>query len=437
MPRADGKGRVPAVEVLLATARVRELIEDKDRTKEIPDAIAQGHTTYGMQTFDQSLMGLLKSNLITYEEALRQATNPDDFALRVSGISGTSDSKWDNFEKPPEAGGAAARAPAPPAPPRPRARLPPPDPLPRPVGRRHPRQGRVLRRRPPAPVAPAGTTTSRSSGSSRPWIAREAGAGVVPRARRPPAPSSRPWPGRGRSRCACSRSGRGPRRRSGPALAREELSAHADEVLAWLRGLGYLDDAAYALAQARALLVTRQARAAQGRAAAGPGGLGIAEARKAVRQVLEGDAGRTASSTERELCRTLAERRARRPLADLDDRERARLARFLAGRGFGGRGGGSRCWGSTVGGRVVPSPGPVSRPLRPPCAVGTGSAAERGQGCTLVRPLLSSPPMRRTLVALVLVAALPACATRYTSISGSLKLGSHSGGELRSAAWPR
>jgi twitching motility protein PilT len=102
VPRADGKGRVPAIEVLLATGRVRELIEDKDRTKEIPDAIAQGHVSYGMQTFDQSLMGLLKSGVVSYEEALRQATNADDFALRVSGISGTSDSKWDSFERPAE-----------------------------------------------------------------------------------------------------------------------------------------------------------------------------------------------------------------------------------------------------------------------------------------------------------------------------------------------
>jgi twitching motility protein PilT len=117
VPRADGKGRVPAIEVLLATGRVRELIEDKDRTKEISDAIAQGHVSYGMQTFDQSLMGLLKSGLISYEEALRQATNPDDFALRVSGISGTSDSKWDSFERPPEpapAPAAQARTPTPP-----------------------------------------------------------------------------------------------------------------------------------------------------------------------------------------------------------------------------------------------------------------------------------------------------------------------------------
>jgi twitching motility protein PilT len=104
IPRADGKGRVAAVEVLRVTSRVRELIEDKDRTKEIHDAIAQGFDSYGMQTFDQSLMGLVKNGLVSYEEAHRQSTNPDDFALRFSGISGTADSKWDNFEgKPGEA----------------------------------------------------------------------------------------------------------------------------------------------------------------------------------------------------------------------------------------------------------------------------------------------------------------------------------------------
>src|ERR1700682_5040685 len=98
VPRADGKGRVAAIEVLVVNARVREMIEDKDRTKEIPTAIAQSYTTYGMQTFDQSLMMLFKQQIITYEEALRQASNPDDFALRVSGISATSDSSWDSFE---------------------------------------------------------------------------------------------------------------------------------------------------------------------------------------------------------------------------------------------------------------------------------------------------------------------------------------------------
>jgi twitching motility protein PilT len=66
-----------------------------------------------MQTFDQSLMGLLKQNLITYEESLRQATNPDDFALRVSGVSGTSDSKWDSFEKPEDAPAAQRPPPVP------------------------------------------------------------------------------------------------------------------------------------------------------------------------------------------------------------------------------------------------------------------------------------------------------------------------------------
>jgi len=98
VPRADGKGRVAAVEILKATARVRELIEDKDRTKEIPDAISQGHQTYGMQTFDQSLMSHVRKGLIGYQEALRQASNPDDFALRYSGISSTSDSHWDDFD---------------------------------------------------------------------------------------------------------------------------------------------------------------------------------------------------------------------------------------------------------------------------------------------------------------------------------------------------
>jgi len=97
VPRSDGKGRVPALEVMVSTARVRECIGDKDRTKEIQDAIAKGFTSYGMQTFDQSLMSHVKSGLITYEEALRHVSNPDDFALRFRGIASTSDSRWDDF----------------------------------------------------------------------------------------------------------------------------------------------------------------------------------------------------------------------------------------------------------------------------------------------------------------------------------------------------
>ena len=98
VPKADGKGRVPAVEVMLASARVRECIDDKDKTKQLNEAISQGFVTYGMQTFDQSLMKLFTGKLITYEEAIRQCSNPDDFALKISGISSTSDATWDDFE---------------------------------------------------------------------------------------------------------------------------------------------------------------------------------------------------------------------------------------------------------------------------------------------------------------------------------------------------
>jgi twitching motility protein PilT len=94
IPRADGKGRVPAVEVCVATATVRESVVDPDKTRKLPDVIAAGVTQYGMQTFDQSLMTLYSRGLITYEEALRWCSNPDDFALRVRGIESTGDSTW-------------------------------------------------------------------------------------------------------------------------------------------------------------------------------------------------------------------------------------------------------------------------------------------------------------------------------------------------------
>jgi twitching motility protein PilT len=97
--RADGNGMVPAVEVLLSTALIRECIAIKEKTHEITDAIARGHATYGMQTFDQSLMNLYRGDFITYDEALAQATNPDDFALKVRGIASTSDARWDQFDK--------------------------------------------------------------------------------------------------------------------------------------------------------------------------------------------------------------------------------------------------------------------------------------------------------------------------------------------------
>lgn len=97
--RADGKGRVPAVEVMLGTSRIRELILEKATARTITENIAKGVDQYGMQTFDQSLMKLLQSGHITYEEALTQCSNPDDFALRVSGIaSSENNSAWSKFE---------------------------------------------------------------------------------------------------------------------------------------------------------------------------------------------------------------------------------------------------------------------------------------------------------------------------------------------------
>jgi len=99
IPRADGKGRVPALEVCIATGTVRECIIDPDKTRRLTDVIGASTSQYGMQTFDQSLMSLYKRGLITYEEALIWCTNPDDFALRVRGITSTADATWQGMEE--------------------------------------------------------------------------------------------------------------------------------------------------------------------------------------------------------------------------------------------------------------------------------------------------------------------------------------------------
>jgi twitching motility protein PilT len=99
VPRADGEGMVPAVEVMISTGLVRECIQLPERTRELRDVIAKGHTTYGMQTFDQSLMQLWRDDLFTFEEAMAQASNPDDFALRARGIDSSSDSRWEDFDR--------------------------------------------------------------------------------------------------------------------------------------------------------------------------------------------------------------------------------------------------------------------------------------------------------------------------------------------------
>src|SRR5213079_389142 len=98
LPRADGLGRVPAAEVLITTAYIRDCIENKDKTKLIKDAIAQGTSQYGMQTFDQSLYMLYKNGLITLDEALRRASNPDEFRLKLQGIQSTADISKEEME---------------------------------------------------------------------------------------------------------------------------------------------------------------------------------------------------------------------------------------------------------------------------------------------------------------------------------------------------
>ena len=88
---AKGAGRVPAIEVLVSTAFIRDHIINEEKTYLIREAIAAGTSQYGMQTFDQSLFHLLQAGLITQEEALHNATNADEFKMRVSGIYSKDD----------------------------------------------------------------------------------------------------------------------------------------------------------------------------------------------------------------------------------------------------------------------------------------------------------------------------------------------------------
>ncbi len=99
VPRADGQGRVPAIEVLVATETVRSCVEDKEKTKTLRDVIAAGTSQYGMQTFDQSLFFLLREGLITVEEALKRATNVGEFKLKLEGIMATADMSRANMER--------------------------------------------------------------------------------------------------------------------------------------------------------------------------------------------------------------------------------------------------------------------------------------------------------------------------------------------------
>jgi len=99
--KKDGKGRVPACEILVTNARVRDCIIDPEKTIELNDAMIQGAVTDGMMTFDMSLLDLVKKNLITRDIAMESASNPGDMALKLKGISATKDSGWSDFEETP------------------------------------------------------------------------------------------------------------------------------------------------------------------------------------------------------------------------------------------------------------------------------------------------------------------------------------------------
>jgi twitching motility protein PilT len=99
VPRSDKAGRIPACEVLINTAAVRDNIRDMGKTLNIPDLIKEGAVQYGMQSFDQSLMQHYSRGVISYESAVFYASSPAEFALRVQGVAGTSDTSWSGFEE--------------------------------------------------------------------------------------------------------------------------------------------------------------------------------------------------------------------------------------------------------------------------------------------------------------------------------------------------
>jgi twitching motility protein PilT len=107
IPTVDGLGRVPAVEVLINTGFIRECIIDKERTHLIASAIAQGTSQYGMQTFDQSILALHEQGLVSYMEALRWASNVDEFKLKVQGIHTTAEMARDQMARVGRSFGAA------------------------------------------------------------------------------------------------------------------------------------------------------------------------------------------------------------------------------------------------------------------------------------------------------------------------------------------
>jgi twitching motility protein PilT len=82
LPKSDGKGRVPALEILIMNGRIFDLIVNPEQTHLIHDVIAEGEF-YGMVTFDQTLLNHYKNNLVTLEDAMSAASNPHDFQIMI------------------------------------------------------------------------------------------------------------------------------------------------------------------------------------------------------------------------------------------------------------------------------------------------------------------------------------------------------------------
>jgi twitching motility protein PilT len=99
IPTIDGTARAAAVEVMISTPFIRDCIVDKEKTHQIPSAIAAGTSQYSMQTFDQSIFSLVEQGLVSYEEALRWVSNVDEFKLRSQGIATTSDLSRDQMTR--------------------------------------------------------------------------------------------------------------------------------------------------------------------------------------------------------------------------------------------------------------------------------------------------------------------------------------------------
>jgi twitching motility protein PilT len=111
VPRRDGAGRAPAVEIMVNTPTIREFLLSPEKMPLIHSAVAEGVTQYGMQTFDQSVLGLLQEGVITEEEAIRNCNNPNELSLKLKGISATSDRLWSAVEAKEGEGGAPAAVP--------------------------------------------------------------------------------------------------------------------------------------------------------------------------------------------------------------------------------------------------------------------------------------------------------------------------------------